>query len=61
MPLMNRLLGALRGASNPGHGGGGARPAGGRPVGAGGHGARSGGLAGMVSSLLSGRGRRRGL
>lgn len=61
MPLMNRLLGALRGAANPGHPGG-ARPAGGRPVGAGGHGARpGGGLAGIIGSLLSGRGRRRGL
>ncbi|MBW0117514.1 hypothetical protein [Pseudonocardia abyssalis] len=54
---MNRLLGALRGATNPGHQGG-ARPApGGRPA----AGGRSGGLAGLVTSLLGNRSRRRGL
>ncbi|GAA3243738.1 hypothetical protein GCM10017691_48930 [Pseudonocardia petroleophila] len=57
MPLMNRLLGALRGAANPGHRGG-ARPAGGAPA-AGGR--SGGGLAGLVTSLLGNRGRRRGL
>lgn len=57
MPLMNRVLGALRGAANPGHQGG-TRPAGGRAPGAGG---RSGGLIGIVTSLLGNRGRRRGL
>ncbi|MFB9382227.1 hypothetical protein ACFFTK_03705 [Pseudonocardia petroleophila] len=54
---MNRLLGALRGAANPGHRGG-ARPAGGAPA-AGGR--SGGGLAGLVTSLLGNRGRRRGL
>lgn len=59
MPLMNRLLGALRGAASPGRAGGHARPApGGHATGAPGHAARGGGLAGLVGSLLGGRRRR---
>lgn len=60
MPLMNRLLGALRGAASPGRAGGHARPApGGHAPGAPGHaGPRGGGLAGIVGSLLGGRRRR---
>lgn len=59
MPLMNRLMGALRGAANPSHGGRSARPApGGHTPGAPHAGARGGGLAGIVGSLLGGRRRR---
>lgn len=62
MPLMNRILGALRGAAGPGHQGGHARPGVGHTPGAAPGGARGGGgLAGIVTSLLRGRGRRRGL
>jgi hypothetical protein len=61
MPLMNRILGALRGAASPGHQGGHARPGAGHTPGARPGGARSGGLGGIVTSLLRGRGRRRGL
>ncbi len=58
MPLMNRLIGALRGAASPGHGGGHTRPAPGHTPGAPGRGARGGGLAGLVGSLLNNRRRR---
>lgn len=57
MPLMNRILGALRGAANPNRGGP-ARPGVGHTPGARPGGARSGGIAGIVTSLLRGRGRR---
>lgn len=58
MPLMNRLIGALRGATNPGHQGGHARPAGGVTPGAGRPAGRSGGLVGLVTSVLGNRRRR---
>ncbi|MBW0093532.1 hypothetical protein I4I73_30155 [Pseudonocardia sp. KRD-184] len=55
---MNRLLGALRGATSPGHQGGHARPAGGVTPGAGRPAGRSGGLMGLVTSVLGNRRRR---
>lgn len=60
MPLMNRILGALRGAAAPGHPGG-HRPGPGHTPGAAPRGGRGVGLAGIVTSLLRGRGRGRGL
>lgn len=54
---MNRILGALRGAANPSQGGP-ARPGAGHTPGARPGGARGGGLMGIVTSLLRGRGRR---